>query len=580
MINLKQNKGITLVTLILAIIIMLIISSVILYNANTGMSTRALNDMYKDITIIKDRVDIYYAQYGTLPIVKTLYTNVENIKNININDNENYYVVDVEALDNITLTYGKDYKEYKQVPSNEKTDLYVINEQSHTVYYIDGITLDNISYYTIPNEYTKVKIPEVNRLKLNRLNNNIATLEIYAINKNVGIQRINLYKGNDIYKTYEYTDLAKEQKQEIIDVELVFYEESNFHMQIIDTNGNSTTSETITLINEDIISTKEDLYALAEVVNSGNTLEGKIIKQINDIDLEGSQDNQWTPIGNITSNFKGTFDGNNHNILGLYSDRGDIRYLGLFGINNGTIKNLNIVNCYLNSTWKHTGDSGYIGAISGANDGKIQNCSVSGNISMRDNNAWLISAGGISGSCLSSNTDNLAYIENCYNTANITIDSNNNCIVKAGGIAANLRNCKIINCYNEGNITATAAVNESLFKGGIAGENDSGITSVLISNCYNVGEINQGGIVGGVLSHLNSDDININNCYYINTYTVTNDDGSIPLTKEQMQTATFANILNKNEEYKSDMLWTSQYQSKNEYMWIYKDNYPTLKGIS
>lgn len=378
MIKLKQNKGITLITLILAIIIMLIISSVILYNANTAISTRALNDMYKDITIIKDKVDIYYAQYGTLPIIKTLYTNVENIKNININDNEQYYVVDLEILENITLTYGKGYKEYKQAPNDEKTDLYIINEQSHTVYYVEGITLDNISYYTIPNEYTKVKIPEVNRLKLNRLNNNIATLELYAINKNVGIQKINLYKGNDIYKTYEYTDVIKEPKQEIIDVELVFYEESNFHMEIIDINGNSTTSETITLKNEDIINTKEDLYALAEIVNSGNTLEGKEIKQINDIDLEGSQDNEWIPIGNYEQNenyyFAGTYDGRGHTISGLYINN-NVGYKALFGKNIGTIQNVVL----------KVEDENNIIEICSVNTGIINNCINNSNKVTQDN---------------------------------------------------------------------------------------------------------------------------------------------------------------------------------------------------
>ncbi len=69
--TIKNNKGITLVTLIFAIVIMLIISSIIIYNANTGITTRALNNMYNDIKILKDRVDIYYAKYGTLPIIKT-----------------------------------------------------------------------------------------------------------------------------------------------------------------------------------------------------------------------------------------------------------------------------------------------------------------------------------------------------------------------------------------------------------------------------------------------------------------------------------------------------------------------------
>ena len=158
MIKLKQDRGITLVTLIIAIIIMIIISSVIIYNASTGMDTKALNSMYNDITILKNRVDIYYAQYQALPVIKIPYTNIAHIKNKNVNDNDNYYVLDLESLENVTLTYGKDYKEYKQLQNTDKTDLYIINEKSHTIYYVEGITLDNINYYTIPNEYSKVEI--------------------------------------------------------------------------------------------------------------------------------------------------------------------------------------------------------------------------------------------------------------------------------------------------------------------------------------------------------------------------------------------------------------------------------------
>ena len=111
--KLKNNKGITLVTLILAIVIMFIISSILIYNAQTGTETKVLNSMYNDVKTLKDRIDIYYSRYGALPIVSTKYTNIDNIKGINANDNENYYVIDLESLENLTLTYGKDYSEYK-----------------------------------------------------------------------------------------------------------------------------------------------------------------------------------------------------------------------------------------------------------------------------------------------------------------------------------------------------------------------------------------------------------------------------------------------------------------------------------
>lgn len=155
----KQNKedckGITLVTLTIAIIIMLIITSTLIYQTNTGNNVRKLNNMYEDITNIKEKVDLYYAKYHEIPIVETPYENVSNIRSINPNDNDVYYVVDLEAMGNITLNYGKSYHQYIHSASNELTDIYVINERSHSIYYIKGIEFEGDIYYTIPTENTR-----------------------------------------------------------------------------------------------------------------------------------------------------------------------------------------------------------------------------------------------------------------------------------------------------------------------------------------------------------------------------------------------------------------------------------------
>lgn len=60
-------------------------------------------------------------------------------------------------------------------------------------------------------------------------------------------------------------------------------------------------------------------------------------KLMDDIDLtEWIADNNpsqgWVPIGNSSDNsFRGTFDGNNHKITGLYINRSSSDYVGLFG---------------------------------------------------------------------------------------------------------------------------------------------------------------------------------------------------------------------------------------------------------
>ncbi len=161
--KLKGNKGITLVTLILAIVIMLIISSILIYSASTATRTKALNSMYNDINALTNKIQIYYSKYGEIPIIKEQYTNVTNVNLINQNDNDKYYVIDLELLENIKLSYGKDYSKYKQSANAELTDIYVINEQSHNIYYIKGVQVDEITYYTIPGEYTKVDVPTVSK---------------------------------------------------------------------------------------------------------------------------------------------------------------------------------------------------------------------------------------------------------------------------------------------------------------------------------------------------------------------------------------------------------------------------------
>ena len=64
-----------------------------------------------------------------------------------------------------------------------------------------------------------------------------------------------------------------------------------------------------------LISDEMELQRLATLVNSGQSGDGAIFILGADIDLT-SIDN-WTPIGNATNQFKGTFDGNGHLLRNL-----------------------------------------------------------------------------------------------------------------------------------------------------------------------------------------------------------------------------------------------------------------------
>ena len=79
------------------------------------------------------------------------------------------------------------------------------------------------------------------------------------------------------------------------------------------------------------ISTAEGLFYFAKKANAGNNFAGKTVKLANDIDLNNEK---WTPIGSFndaTTQFKGTFDGQNHAVTGLKVEESRKNGVGFFG---------------------------------------------------------------------------------------------------------------------------------------------------------------------------------------------------------------------------------------------------------
>ncbi len=121
------------------------------------------------------------------------------------------------------------------------------------------------------------------------------------------------------------------------------------------------------------ISTVAELEAFRDAVNGGDTYEGKTVTLTADLDL-GSV-TSWTPIGNSSRAFKGTFDGGNHVIYNLTINTSN-RYCGLFGrLQNATVKNLGLENVTVVST-----NNDAAGLAGNAQGGIIERCYVTGSV--------------------------------------------------------------------------------------------------------------------------------------------------------------------------------------------------------
>lgn len=73
--NLKSNNGITLITLVITIVVMLILSFTISINANDYIERTKKTNLDTDLQRLQEKVEIYYSKNKEIPVLNK-YTNV------------------------------------------------------------------------------------------------------------------------------------------------------------------------------------------------------------------------------------------------------------------------------------------------------------------------------------------------------------------------------------------------------------------------------------------------------------------------------------------------------------------------
>ena len=151
----KKEKGVTMVALVITVIILLILTNMLIYNATDSAQIKSLTSLYNDIELLREKVSEYYNEYGKIP-AKIKYTNTSELSSVlsSTNDTGDFYIIDLEAMQGISLNYGKDYEKAKNDSQNANTykDIYIINENSQNIFYAKGITITKgdttQTYYT------------------------------------------------------------------------------------------------------------------------------------------------------------------------------------------------------------------------------------------------------------------------------------------------------------------------------------------------------------------------------------------------------------------------------------------------
>lgn len=337
-----------------------------------------------------------------------------------------------------------------------------------------------------------------------------------------------------------------------------------------------------------VIGTAAQLAQFAWLVNNGITFAGQTITLAADIDLGA---HYWVPAGSQTIRFAGTFNGAGYTVRGIYIDRPESDYQGLFGstgadsvVQNLTVTSLDIVAAsYAGGVVGHsygvvTNCSAYgrmigtymVGGVAGCAEGALLACvnhaevsglnGVGGVVGMaRGGTSYCSNSGAVSGANDVGGVVGYAAadVTSCANSGKVTATEGE----RTGGVAGSCGG-DIFDCRNSGNVSGSAtvggivgdaadgAVDRCSNSGSVSGATAGGIAAITggaVRNCVNsgaIGIIEDGYQAGGIVGYVWGEAASVMNCANSGTVSGANNWNSVGGLVGWNDGSTIANCVN------------------------------------
>lgn len=324
-----QNKGITMISVTIIVIVILILTGVLIYDARDSLKVTKLQSMQSDIQNLRDKISNYYAQYGQIP-ARIKYTNTDNIGKIMTTgvispkiDTGDFYIIELSSLENLTLNYGEDYKNITNATTESEAsqyeDIYIINETSQNIFYVEGIQVDGEWFYT---DYTS---EDVDTVAVNlRYFDGVKIPDGYIYNSGTSKEDLSIKNESDTTKIYNWVITDEDITEIPADVQIEDTEQANFIESANLFNGyykSSTDNTVIYIVNEEKWSLKYDKngeykdkngdvatipagFQVSETLGMNTIKEGLVIQD--------EEENQfvWIPVDDINDIAKETSNEN------------------------------------------------------------------------------------------------------------------------------------------------------------------------------------------------------------------------------------------------------------------------------
>ncbi len=224
--------------------------------------------------------------------------------------------------------------------------------------------------------------------------------------------------------------------------------------------------------------------------------------QTDDIDISDSKNwngsKGFSSIGKYSKQFTGYYNGKGKTIKGIYINKPDSNYIGLFGYigNSAVIDSLGILNSDIKG---NSFVAGLVGFMEG-NETEIKNCYSSGNIEGKGN------IGGLVGSAKGG-----VVIEKSYSSSNVLLTEK-----FGGGLVGYFQSDSSVirNSYSTGSVRCNIFSIMSFGFGGLVGRNNGVIENSYSSSSVHSNSIQVGGLVG-----YGSTGSKVVNCYSVGKVT-------------------------------------------------------------
>lgn len=229
----------------------------------------------------------------------------------------------------------------------------------------------------------------------------------------------------------------------------------------------------------------------SELQEMGSGLSSSYVLQNN---IDCSATSGWNsgagfvPVGSVSSQFTGSFNGNSYSITDLFINRSSTDYVGLFGRTNGaTIQNVTLTDADITGRQQ-------VGMLVGnlGGGGTVQNILYTGTTT----GSYLV--GGLIGE-ISNGT-----LQYATSTDIRTVSTNGSCCSYAGGIVGYSGTATISNIYASSTVTATNSGRAGGFFGETNGRGGSGVTINRVYGPVLVTSPASGGFIGFAYGSVNA----------------------------------------------------------------------------